>query len=187
MPSHRASLQSMITSENLEHSLVPRDVARSFQLREIGTDVSIDKNVVIDLRRKILVWYLENRRLLPWRGDIIECPTSTVTDSAAGIFSTIEDKTLNPVIGGDANEDEKCSPKNDVKSKANQKKKTNCKDGSESILRTTTVIPPPMTAYGTWVSEIMLQQTRVETVIPYWLKWMKKFPTVQDLAKATGT
>jgi A/G-specific adenine glycosylase len=34
-----------------------------------------------------------------------------------------------------------------------------------------------VTAYGTWVSEIMLQQTRVETVIPYYLKWMQKYPT----------
>jgi A/G-specific adenine glycosylase len=35
-----------------------------------------------------------------------------------------------------------------------------------------------------WVSEIMLQQTRVETVIPYFEKWMKLFPTVKKLAKA---
>lgn len=39
--------------------------------------------------------------------------------------------------------------------------------------------------YGTWVSEIMLQQTRVETVIDYWLKWMKRFPTVETLAFAS--
>lgn len=38
--------------------------------------------------------------------------------------------------------------------------------------------------YAVWVSEIMLQQTRVETVIPYFHKWMKLFPTVKDLAKA---
>ncbi|GAA5844513.1 hypothetical protein JCM9279_006329 [Rhodotorula babjevae] len=38
--------------------------------------------------------------------------------------------------------------------------------------------------YEVWVSEIMLQQTRVDTVIPYWLKWMDKFPTVEALAKA---
>lgn len=31
----------------------------------------------------------------------------------------------------------------------------------------------------------MLQQTRVEAVIPYYLKWMQSFPTVVDLAKAT--
>ncbi len=36
--------------------------------------------------------------------------------------------------------------------------------------------------YEVWVSEIMLQQTRVETVKPYFSRWMKAFPTVQDLA-----
>src|SRR5574338_90528 len=39
--------------------------------------------------------------------------------------------------------------------------------------------------YAVWVSEIMLQQTRVETVIPYFEKWMKLFPTVQALANAS--
>jgi A/G-specific adenine glycosylase len=39
-------------------------------------------------------------------------------------------------------------------------------------------------AYATWVSEIMLQQTRVETVVPYYQRWMALFPTVQALAAA---
>jgi A/G-specific adenine glycosylase len=36
--------------------------------------------------------------------------------------------------------------------------------------------------YAVWISEIMLQQTRVETVIPYYRRWMKRFPTVESLA-----
>ncbi len=38
--------------------------------------------------------------------------------------------------------------------------------------------------YRVWVSEIMLQQTRVETVKPYYQNFMEKFPTVEDLAEA---
>ena len=38
--------------------------------------------------------------------------------------------------------------------------------------------------YAIWVSEIMLQQTRVATVIPYWERWMAQFPTVRALAAA---
>ena len=38
--------------------------------------------------------------------------------------------------------------------------------------------------YAVWVSEIMLQQTRVETVIPYYHKWMERFPTISSLAAA---
>ncbi len=39
-------------------------------------------------------------------------------------------------------------------------------------------------AYEVWVSEIMLQQTQVSTVIPYYANWMNKWPTIHDLAKA---
>lgn len=38
--------------------------------------------------------------------------------------------------------------------------------------------------YAIWVSEIMLQQTRVETAIPYYNAWMGRFPTVAALAEA---
>ncbi|WP_026021831.1 A/G-specific adenine glycosylase [Bacillus timonensis] len=38
--------------------------------------------------------------------------------------------------------------------------------------------------YKVWVSEIMLQQTRVDTVIPYFENFVSKFPTIEDLAKA---
>jgi len=38
--------------------------------------------------------------------------------------------------------------------------------------------------YRVWVSEIMLQQTQVATVIPYYLRFMERFPDVQGLASA---
>jgi A/G-specific adenine glycosylase len=40
-------------------------------------------------------------------------------------------------------------------------------------------------SYAVWVSEIMLQQTRVETVIPYFERWMAQFPDIQHLAEAS--
>ncbi|CCF40313.1 A/G-specific adenine glycosylase [Colletotrichum higginsianum] len=39
-------------------------------------------------------------------------------------------------------------------------------------------------AYEVWISEIMLQQTRVAVVIDYWNRWMARWPTIQDLAAA---
>ena len=39
-------------------------------------------------------------------------------------------------------------------------------------------------AYEVWISEIMLQQTRVAVVIDYWNRWMARWPTIHDLAKA---
>lgn len=38
--------------------------------------------------------------------------------------------------------------------------------------------------YAIWVSEVMLQQTQVKTVIPYYLNFINHFPTVHDLATA---
>ena len=38
--------------------------------------------------------------------------------------------------------------------------------------------------YAIWISEIMLQQTQVATVIPYWERWMRALPTVNHLARA---
>jgi len=40
-------------------------------------------------------------------------------------------------------------------------------------------------AYGTWISEMMLQQTQVATVVPYYERFLKRFPTVSHLARAS--
>lgn len=39
--------------------------------------------------------------------------------------------------------------------------------------------------YGVWVSEVMLQQTQVAVVIPYYHHWMALFPTIRHLAEAS--
>lgn len=39
-------------------------------------------------------------------------------------------------------------------------------------------------AYHTWLSEIMLQQTRLDTVIPYYHRFVQAFPTIESLADA---
>jgi A/G-specific adenine glycosylase len=39
--------------------------------------------------------------------------------------------------------------------------------------------------YAIWVSEIMLQQTQVKTVIPYWERWMQELPTIASLSAAS--
>lgn len=43
------------------------------------------------------------------------------------------------------------------------------------------VSPSP---YAVWISEIMLQQTQVAVVIPYFTRWMQQFGTIEELAKA---
>src|SRR5262245_10727684 len=42
----------------------------------------------------------------------------------------------------------------------------------------------PRTPYRVWISEVMLQQTQVATVIPYFERFMQRFPNVDTLARA---
>ncbi len=42
----------------------------------------------------------------------------------------------------------------------------------------------PRSPYRVWISEIMLQQTQVQTVIPYFERFMERFPSINDLAQA---
>ena len=38
--------------------------------------------------------------------------------------------------------------------------------------------------YRIWLSEVMLQQTQTQTVIPYYRRWLDRFPTIKDVAEA---
>ena len=38
--------------------------------------------------------------------------------------------------------------------------------------------------YGIWIAEVMLQQTQLPVVLPYWRNWMTTFPSLNDLAKS---
>jgi A/G-specific adenine glycosylase len=38
--------------------------------------------------------------------------------------------------------------------------------------------------YAIWIAEVMLQQTQIATVIPYYERWLERFPTVESLAAA---
>jgi len=40
-------------------------------------------------------------------------------------------------------------------------------------------------SYGIWIAEVMLQQTQLAVVLPYWERWMAAFPTVEALAAAS--
>jgi A/G-specific adenine glycosylase len=42
----------------------------------------------------------------------------------------------------------------------------------------------PLEPYPIWVAEVMLQQTQLQVVLPYWQRWMQAFPSVNALAAA---
>ena len=42
-----------------------------------------------------------------------------------------------------------------------------------------------LSPYGIWIAEVMLQQTQLSVVLPYWQRWIKAFPTINALAAAS--
>ena len=42
-----------------------------------------------------------------------------------------------------------------------------------------------LSPYGIWIAEVMLQQTQLSVVLPYWQRWIMAFPTVEALAAAS--
>jgi A/G-specific adenine glycosylase len=138
----------------------------------------------VEIREALLTWYVEHRRKLPWRGDPPPWQGSTAK-------KVLANKKKQPT----KDNAEKGKQKGIQEFFAVKKESTPSElsvTETETATATTTAENQDdevetaftVTAYGVWVSEIMLQQTRVEAVIPYWIKWMKVFPTVQDLAAA---
>ena len=137
------------------------------------------------IRVSLVEWYRANRRKLPWRGDAGPYNGSTAgyagnssassKGKAAGKKRKDEGKDIRSFFAASASSKKK--QKKVGESKASSKQQPSVEKEEEEARE--------VTAYGIWVSEIMLQQTRVEAVIPYWIKWMNSFPTVHCLANAT--
>ena len=109
----------------------------------------------------LLDWYRSSRRKLPWRGDPGPYNGSvigftSVSKKDKGANKKTKQKSLTSYFDAKQSKQEEEQQKNDLKF-----------DLSSDV----EIYPArQVTPYGVWVSEIMLQQTRVEAVIPYYLK-----------------
>ena len=140
-----------------------------------------------EIRQRLLDWYDAHRRHLPWRGDPPPWDGSTANfaDKTKKKKNSSEEKPMGKRSSAQQSsiQDYFAPTTNN-----NKKKKRASTSSPQSVSQTetdTTTTAFPVSAYGIWVSEIMLQQTRVEAVIPYWVRWMHSFPTIQELAAAT--
>ena len=125
-----------------------------------------DQDEAALIRQSLLTWYRSSRRKLPWRGD-----PPPYDGSTAGT--------------NDVKKSRKKEPQNQASIESFFTSKSKIEETKSEMNSDNEAILLPVSAYGVWVSEIMLQQTRVEAVIPYYIKWMNAFPTVQDLANAS--
>lgn len=131
------------------------------------------------IRSLLLTWYSQHRRRLPWRGD----PPPWSQDKAAHRRAAdIEAKQNVPSTAPTTVFRKRLRSSGDI-----GKHMPLDLDASEGEGATRASSSPQTfcnSAYGTWVSEVMLQQTQVERVVGYWTRWMIDFPTVRDLASA---
>lgn len=116
------------------------------------------------VRENLVKWFDVHRRKLPWRGD----PPPYQTTPAH-----TKQKSSKAVAGA---MDAFCKP--DPETDRVKQEQKPMEDQAEAL-------PRRVTPYETWVSEVMLQQTRVDTVVQYFVRWIDRFPTVQALASAT--
>ncbi|KAL3761673.1 hypothetical protein ACHAW5_002653 [Stephanodiscus triporus] len=163
-----------------------------------------------EIRLALVNWYRANRRRLPWRGDAGPYDGSAAgygsaaasgggkrrassndkkrrrgegrapADIRSFFASSSSSSSSSSSLGIDGKRRKETNAESTRDRTTNAEEEADMEDGSDPHAPTRDV-----TAYGIWVSEVMLQQTRVEAVIPYWIKWMRSFPTVRDLAEAT--
>eukprot|EP00928_Gymnodinium_smaydae_P046614 TRINITY_DN31061_c0_g1_i1.p1 TRINITY_DN31061_c0_g1~~TRINITY_DN31061_c0_g1_i1.p1 ORF type:complete len:516 (-),score=31.99 TRINITY_DN31061_c0_g1_i1:225-1751(-) len=144
------------------------------------------------IRSQLLSWYARHRRHLPWRGD----PPPWSEDKAGRKRKADEEereqgqskiasffkKSLKPP----STPDHLIDLDNGGIVAIERGAQPEATSASERIVAEPSVAGFKPSAYGTWVSEVMLQQTQVERVIAYWTRWMTEFPTLQDLAAASS-
>jgi A/G-specific adenine glycosylase len=142
----------------------------SLAMRHGATFHDFDMKELRAVRDDLLLWYDAYRRKLPWRGDPPPyLTTATHTkQKAEGTKSTKARGKMDAFVSVKDEEDEE-----DVE----QEPEAQAQAQSEP--------PRKVAPYETWVSEIMLQQTRVDTVVEYFTRWVDKFPTVAALAEAS--
>lgn len=131
------------------------------------------------LRSDLLNWYAKKRRHLPWRGD-----PPPWSEDKAGLRREAAQASA-------AQNQPKLTSFFKTSLKTNGPGAKNVVldlDDSDEQADSASEVPGPTgysrSAYGTWVSEVMLQQTQVERVVNYWTRWMDRFPDVHALAQA---
>ena len=139
-----------------EEEMKPTTLLQSWaaHTHESFHDFSPEETMAI--RRSLLLWYKANRRKLPWRGDAPPYVGSTAKNKVAATTNSSQSNI--------------CSYFTPKRRTMDDRRVVSSTIENSDCSNTTTSSFVNVTAYGIWVSEIMLQQTRVEAVIPYYLR-----------------
>ncbi|VTZ68883.1 A/G-specific adenine glycosylase, putative [Plasmodium chabaudi chabaudi] len=173
----------------------------------------IKKNSFI-LKKNLLEWYYKHRRRLPWRNDQPPYTTNINIKSQinkdgdirnfflkARDNTKLDDKTdtKNENVVANKNGHTILTTKitNTIEEveesvKNEQMQTANCLDTNILKFENAPKLVDPndeveklkLRGYQIYISEVMLQQTKVATVLNFYLKWMNKWPTIFDLVKS---
>ena len=128
---------------------------------------------VVNFVLPLLRWYAQHARRLPWRAQ----GQSSPSPDPFPLKGEWENTGNLGVLSSEAAQNTQISDFNPPSHPVSGGEK-----GGRGDERGKLSVPDP---YRVWVSEIMLQQTRVETVIPYFERWMERFPSIASLAAAS--
>jgi len=144
-----------------------------------------------EFQEALLGWYQANARSMPWRVPPGSASLSAPIASGSGVSVT----SGAPIPSGSGN----AEPPIDALSELASGRVAEGREGlsTTELGYTPHELPtlkgsghptfknPEQRVYEVWVSEIMLQQTTVATVTPYYTKWLIRFPTIKLLAEAS--
>ncbi|CAI5725774.1 unnamed protein product [Hyaloperonospora brassicae] len=165
-------VEDLIQSDNVDAAA--RRSALSSSPHE-GSRHEFQSHELQTVRSELLEWYDVHRRKLPWRGD---APPYVTTTTHSSQEKEKKRKTRAGAVQASALRSFlKVSGTQNVKSDSTS-------EAAMAVAQVEDAQPRNVSPYETWVSEIMLQQTRVDTVVEYFLRWIDKFPTVAALAEA---
>jgi hypothetical protein len=166
-----ANVEGMLSQKKLGSESARKDNRGSVgDIEELGeTPTRFRDEETASLRKSLLSWYDLNHRELPWRinlhSQLNAFPPQTQEVAPPKKRRKKEIAEFPTLRAGPA-----APPEESMKG---------------NVLELVKAAKVEDRAYAVWVSEIMAQQTRISVVVDYYRKWMHKWPSVADLARAS--
>ncbi|CAI7862419.1 unnamed protein product [Closterium sp. NIES-54] len=134
---------------------VGRGSGRKASKEELEIKYGFSDEEVVAARSALMEWYDANKRDLPWRA-------AAGSEKAERMEEGRNDSKEAREAGGNERGEQEAQEAREEREEREERR-----------------------AYGVWVSEVMLQQTRVAVVEPYFRRWLARWPSLPLLASAS--
>lgn len=155
---------------------------------------TLKNSEITSFRSRLLAWYDIHHRVLPWRSNEFSRRTTISTNEV------LDHSTASTVRRPET--DKEAEEEHDIEEflwlsdipkrkrtkrhvKVNLSKSLALSPEDDSLQVSVSESLGGNFPYAVWISEVMSQQTQIVTVVNYFNKWMEKWPSIEELAKAT--